>query len=369
MKYMSIEKGKISDLQLLFLIITFIQGSVLLTSFLDPVTKHDTWLVIISGFLISMPFVLVYIALAQMFPGKNLVEINDMIYGSYLGKLLSIIYFCFFLLLFASNLRIVSDFYNGFIMADTPVLLFLIVFTLVCAYGVRNGIETIARISFALWLVSFLILAITIILLMNDMKLSNFLPVFEIPLTAFLQGTHITLTIPFCEILVFLMVIPSLNNMKHVRKYTLMGLTLGAFLLLATSVRNTAVLGILTTIQSSSSYQVARLIDIGIVFTRVEVLISIGITLLLFMKISLLYYAAVLNISQIMRLRSYYPLILPIGIIAVCLALIMFNSTIDQGFEATYYYPIYATPFELIIPLLSLLIAKIRGFPKQTGGE
>lgn len=49
---MRLEKGEISSSQLMFLVAGFIQGSVLLVAFTDRITKHDTWLAILSGCVI-----------------------------------------------------------------------------------------------------------------------------------------------------------------------------------------------------------------------------------------------------------------------------------------------------------------------------
>jgi spore germination protein KB len=88
---MSIEKGRISSQQLLFLIAGFVQGSVLLIDFTVGITEHQTWMVILAGLAVTAPVIFSYVALAKMFPGMNLVQINDMVYGRFLGKVLSMI--------------------------------------------------------------------------------------------------------------------------------------------------------------------------------------------------------------------------------------------------------------------------------------
>lgn len=366
---MNVEKGKISDFQLLFLISSFIIGSLTFVSFADTITKHDTWLVIISAYAVSIPFVISYVLLAKKFPGRNLIQINDIIYGPYLGKVISILYIWFILTLFSLNLKGMADFYIGFIMPETPNLLFLIVCSLVCAYAVRNGIESIARISITIFAIAVFIILGSFFLQMGNMDFSNFLPVFELSLKVYFQGIHIISIIQFCEIMVFLMIIPNLNSYKSARKYTLLGLTIVAFLLISVSARNTAVLGIASPIYFSDSYQAFRLIDIGDTLTKMDILFAIGLTLVLFIKICVLYYATVTSASQILHLRSYKPLILPIGSIAVCLSMILFSSVIEHNFHAKNYYAILATPFEFVLPPLSLLIAKIRRLPKKEGGE
>lgn len=165
------------------------------------------------------------------------------------------------------------------------------------------------------------------------------------------------------------MVAPNLNSFKHVGKYSLLSLAIAAFLLMTVSIRNTAVLGSASPIYLSDSYQAFRLIDIGNILTKMDILFAIGLTLVLFMKNCILYYATVTSVSQILRLRSYKLLIIPIGSIAVCLSMILFDSLIEHNFHARNYHAIFATPFEFILPPISLLIAKIRMLPKQKGGE
>ena len=73
---MSVEKGKICDLELFFLMTAFVQGSLLLIDFTVSLTEHQTWMVILAGLAVSLPFVLSYAALSKRFPGMNVVARN-----------------------------------------------------------------------------------------------------------------------------------------------------------------------------------------------------------------------------------------------------------------------------------------------------
>ncbi|HEX3030426.1 MAG TPA: endospore germination permease, partial [Clostridia bacterium] len=336
---MNLGKGKISNLQLMFLITSFILGSITFVSFADTITKHDTWLTIISAYAVSIPFILSYVFLSKKFPGKNLIQINDLIYGPYLGKLISLLYIWFILMLLSLNLKGMADFHVGFVTPETPNLLFLIVCSLVSAYAVRKGIESITRISSAIFAVGALFITISFLMLLGNMDFSNFLPLFQMPLKVYFQGVHIVSAIQFCEIMVFFMVMPSLNSYKSIGKYALLGLTIAALLLIIVSIQNTAVLGIASPIYFSDTYQALRMINIGNSLTRMDILFAIGITLVLFVKISVLYYAAVTSTAQLLKMRSFTTLILPIGSIAICLSMILFNSVIEHGLHAKDYHP------------------------------
>jgi spore germination protein KB len=366
---MSIEKGRISGMQLMFLAAGFIQGSVLLISFTVSLTGHDTWLVVLSGLAVFIPFAISYALLGKRFRGMNLVQINDIVYGKYLGKAISVYYIVFFMLTLSFNIRDLGDFYTTFLMTETPLIFFLAVFVSVCAYTVRKGIEVLARNSHLFVLITFVIIISTFLLLLPNMHFSKLLPVLELPLKNFIQGTHIMASIPFGELVIFLMVISALKDTKRAVKNTVLGLIMGGVSILLISVRNTAVLGGTETILASPSFQAVRLIDIGTVFTRMDLLIGIGQTIMAYLKCSLFYYAVVVSLSQLLGLRSYLPLVLPVGAIEVILSAIVFKSSVEHILLTINAGIIYSIPAIYVFAPLSLLIARLRGLPGQEAAK
>ena len=361
---MKLEKGELSSTQLMFLVGGFIQGSLLTLTFAKDATKHDIWIAVIAAFIMSLPLTFVYLTLALKFPGQNLIQINDIIFGPYLGKLVSLQYILLFLTIVSANLWFVGDFFLTFIMPETPILAIMIMFAFICAWAVRAGIEVIARMSFLLVLITVIIIFITFIFLLKDMKFTNFLPIFELPLHDFIQGTHILMAIPFNEVFIFMMVIPYVNKMKQVKTSVLYGLIIGGISFLIIVIRNTAVLGPLADIVVSPSMVAVRLIDIGKIINRLEALVAIALLVTIFLKVCVFYYATVLGIAQLLKLRSYVPLVIPIGIIGISIALSN-ESTMQFSYSAKNTYPVFAMPFYIGLPLLSLFIAKVRNLPKQ----
>lgn len=367
---MRIEKGQISSSQLMFLVAGFIQGSTLIVTLSFRVTKQDTWLAVLAGWILSFPVALIYVAIMQKFPGKNLVQINDLVYGPYLGKLLSAIYVLgFFLLITVQNLRYLGDFILTYIMPETPLVVITIMFTFICAWAVRSGIEVLARCSGILVVITSLIVVATFTLLLKDMKFTNFLPVLETPLKDFIQGTHAMVDIPFGETLTFLMIIPYLNKIKQARSSVLLGFIIGGATLLTVTIRDIAVLGITTAIMAQPSFEAVRLIDIGKILTRLEIFVAIVLLVTLFLKVSVFYYASVLGTAQLFNLRSYLPLVLPVGILCIALTIMLADSTMEQVFVASDSWLFYIVPFEILLPSLTLVIAKIRGLSEKRGGK
>lgn len=361
---MNIEKGKISAFQLFLLIIGFIEGSILLTSFASNLMKQNTWLVILSGLVVIIPFVYVFALLAKRFPGTNFAQINQMIYGRYLGTAISILYLGYFLLTLSFNIRDLGNFYTIFFMPDTPLEVFVIIFTFVCAYAVWNGIEVLARICpFIVTTVSFFIISATLMLL-PKMNFSNLLPLGDISFKNFLHGTQIIAVIPFGELVILLTIFFALPNHHHTEKTILSGVLLAAGLFVIISIRNTAVLGSTETLLLSPSYQVVRLINIGFL-SRMDILFAVGYILALFFKCSILFYGVVLLLSQLLQLRTYSPLIFPLGSIVIVLSIIIYPSIAEHFKTSQNAGIMFPIPFIHIFPPLALLIANLRNLPKK----
>jgi Spore germination protein. len=93
---MKLENGEISNTQLMLLVLSFLQSMILTINFVYSITKYDTWIAVLVGYVIAIIFTLLYLAIGLKFPGKNLVEINDIVFRPYFGKLISASYIWFF---------------------------------------------------------------------------------------------------------------------------------------------------------------------------------------------------------------------------------------------------------------------------------
>ena len=86
----------------------------------------------------------------------------------------------------------------------------------------------------------------------------------------------------------------------------------------------------------------------------------------LFIKTSILYYATLLGIAQLFKLRSYVPLVFPMEYIFIALSIMLSQSAVEI-FAGANVWPFVTMPFEIFLPSLTLLIAKIRGLSKSRG--
>lgn len=363
---MKTQKASITPLQFMFSITCFLRSSSLLSSFSAPISKTDSWLVVLIASVVCLPFLWAFIMLMKAFPGKNLIEINDAVFGRIAGKIISAIYLWFFLTLTSLNLRDLGGFVGKSIMLKTPQIVIITVFILLCAWAVSLGLDIVTRYSVVFVILSSIILVVTIAATSNHMRLSNFLPILRQPMKNIIQSTNIVSTIPFGELVIFLMIMPQVNiKPKKLGRYFLPGFFLGAFLITLVVARDIAILGNTITIFAQPSFETLRMVSFFEVLTHMEILFAILLIILFFFKISLLFYVSMLAMSYLFRLDSYKPLILPSAAIIVVYSLIIFKSItkhLEVGRETA---PFMWFIFEFLLPLLTLIIAYIRKLPQK----
>ena len=88
---MLLEKGKISSFQLSVLVVGFVFGS----SVIIPPgggAGHDAWIAVALGLIEGLLIAWIFTALAKQFKNKTIIEINSLVYGTILGKCISVLF-------------------------------------------------------------------------------------------------------------------------------------------------------------------------------------------------------------------------------------------------------------------------------------
>lgn len=164
-----------------------------------------------------------------------------------------------------------------------------------------------------------------------------------------------------------LFIVPSVQDSQNVGKSFFKGFTLGAATLLIIVVRDTAVLGPVAELSALPSLETVRLIDLGHAITRVEIIYSLFLAFLHFFRVSLTYYAAVLGLVQLFRLRTYVPLVPVVGMILVVMSVTSFDNAMEAAAWGENLAGTYSACFEIILPLFTLLTALFRKLDIRKG--
>ena len=364
---MRIDKGLISGTQFMFSVACFIQASALLTTFISAVTLQDSWLVLLFGAALCLPLIWLYRTLMVMFPEQNLLQILSEVYGPVMGKIIGVAYIWFFFTLASLNLTDLGNFTKLTIMPETPNVVLILICVLVSAFAVRNGIKLVTKYSTLFAVITFILLGIGATLMFNQIKLENFLPMFDQPVGKYVQGIHIISTIPFGELVVFLMIHPYVKlSHRDATKYLFSGFGLGVITILIVLLLNIGVLGNLLDMFTLPTLVMLRLVNLGMALSRMEIIFAVILVMLLFFKVTFLYYVSVLATAQFFKAKAYPQLALAAGALTIAYGLTLYPSLVEHAASAQEITPFLWTPFEILMPLLTFFIAKLRKLPKAS---
>jgi spore germination protein KB len=240
-------------------------------------------------------------------------------------------------------------------------------FIAVCAWAVRTGANNFTRYGTIFVIISSASIIINSVLLYDIIDLKNFLPVFTMPLSRYLTGAHIVAALPMCEIIVFFMLYPQMKRPEKFGKALFKGSIIGSITLLIIVARDIAVMGKYTLISTLPTFAVLRLIDIGDILTRLEIVYAVVFIALLFFKVTVIFFAAVSCFSRLVNFKSYKPLVLIFGALIEVYAIAVFESAVEHAAWTGGPAAIYSTFFVFILPALTLIVTVIRNISGKEG--
>ncbi|MEK4463685.1 endospore germination permease [Paenibacillus sp. FSL H8-0315] len=358
-----LEKGKISTRQLTILVMFLTIGDSILV--IPPSTTHyarqNAWISALIGMIVGLLAIYMYSKFAKLYPKLTLIEVIQKAFGKWIGAILSLLTLMYFLIVTVGSMRELSEFVTSEILPRTPIPAVLILFMVIVIMATRLGIEVIGRageIFTPMIIILFLILTVAII---PQMEIVRLLPILEDGIKPVLRGSISITAYTFLEPVVFLMFLPYVNQQQKITKGLLQGCFLGGIIIFLTITVSILVLGPdLTTRDIYPSYNIARRISVGGFFERVEAMIALLWMLTLFIEVTLYFYAFVLGLSQLFKLKEYRVLTLPTGLILVTLAPLIapnytyYNKVFDN------YWVYYVITFGLFLPLVLLGVGMFR---------
>ncbi|HWI50498.1 MAG TPA: endospore germination permease [Rummeliibacillus sp.] len=360
---------KINSYQFLVLVILFTIGTSILTvpSALATGAKQDAWIAAIIGTGMGFLIIWLFVTIALWFPHLTYVQILEKLFGKWIGKAFSI-FFVLTSLFYASELLYYFGlFLNIHMMPNTPMVALNILMAGIVVMGVRLGLETFARTAEILIVVFFVIFFILVVSISPDMKFENIQPIYEMGTKKIVQSSIFYVIVSSVDAVVLLMIFPSfVNKMKQGKKSFLIGNLIGGIVIIVITFLSITVLGTeKTTGEIYPSYELTKRINIGNFIQRIEGLMASLWVITLYFKSTLYFYASVLGLAQILNMKDYRPLTLPLGMIAVVLSLVIYpNVMYQKHFDDTTGNSLTLS-IGLFLPLLLVVVHAIRKRTKK----
>lgn len=358
-------KEIISDRQGIILLILYILGSsVVIGTGIEA--KQDMWIAIILGFIVSIPIISVYARLLKLFPEKDLYEILEVIFGKIVGRLIAILYIWYSIHLGALVLDNFSSFINVVGLPETPRLVTSACFMILCAYGVKQGVEVIGRWGQFFITVLLLIAVVIVLLSTQNFKLDNIRPVLANGIKPVMKGTLSVFAFPFSETIVFTAILSSLQKKASCYKVYITGAALGTLFLVVISIMNILVLGpYIISLNYFTTYVTTARISIGDFIQRIEILVSVAFLVTGFIKISMCLLSAAKGVKNILNFNDYRFIVNPMALMILNLSFFVYEDIMDTQSFVSKVYPYYAILINGIVPIVILIAGEIKVHKKN----
>lgn len=333
----------------------------IIPSALATFAKSNAWISTLLGLLLGLLLVLLYTKIAAIYPEKTFIELNKVVFGKWIGTIISILFLFPTFLLTAGILREIGDFFTTQVMIETPIHAIHILTLIVAIYCIRSGLEVIARTGevFFPWIVLFLV--VLVIFLLPEMKLENLIPNFAKGLGSTLGAIYPYISIPYCQLIVFLMILPHVNNAPKARKFFFIGVIFASLGITLITVMCLGVLGHdFTGRNMYPTYVLGKMISIGEFIERVEVLVAISWILSTFFKFIVSYYALLLGTTQLFKLNDVKVLVFPLGFLLMVYSMVSYPNIVYFKEVINMVWTPYALTVFFVLPLFVYTVAMIK---------
>jgi spore germination protein KB len=364
------EKGVITNSQLMMLI-TVITLSTSILYVPQPITSsagRDGWFLVLVAGGIGIFNTLIFIWIARLYPGKNLIQINRLLLGKVLGFILNCIYIFYFIDLGTWVLREFSAFLLITFIPITPIIVYLILGMIMCSYATFHGVEVLARINEIIFFLVIFILLVIYLFLFGQYHLEYVKPILE---NGFIHPLKHILTpaVWFGDVMIISMLINHVKQNKNTTHFILGGIGITFFFILLDVLVCTLVFGAETTATLTyPTFSLIQNISIANIIDRFDVIVVALWVAGTFVKFTSYFLAAVQGFSDMISLENYRYLIFPLSIGWIIYARFKVAGGVEMArlfSEQAWFWSM----FQFVIPLLLLCIAFTKQMLWKKGNE
>jgi spore germination protein KB len=360
---------RIGNYQIVVMIILFQIGSTPLFA-IGSKAKQDSWLAMLVAAAIGFILLRMFLYIQSIAPDQSLIVLMRICFGKVAGSILSSTFIVYFAYESMRNVRDFGEITSITLLTQTPKSVVMLLVILLAAYMIVMRIETFCRVVesliipvlFSYGVLCFLIFGSKLISFdrIQPVMENGFMPILK---TAFPD----LVSFPFGQMVVFLMFWHLMSDKKKVVRISSFAYLGVAFFLILMNMINVLVLGPELIGNSTLPFlQTVQLIQVGDIFERLDVFVTLLLFLGLFVKLTAFFWAAAYGISQLTGGNSK----LLIGIVG---AVIFISSFL----EPNYTYHIWLgltvsvklfTIFQIFLPVamfIAILTRKLKAEPSS----
>ncbi|WP_219834191.1 endospore germination permease [Paenibacillus sp. R14(2021)] len=321
--------------------------------------KEYSWLVFIWALVYGLALALLWLYLSSLYPGKSLVEIAKQVLGKWAGGVVSLCYIVFFIQIASWVTRNLADFMQINMMPKTPVAIFNLLLLTSCCYAVVKGISSIAMVTELLMPYIQIVYWIPVVSgLATGWDWHNFRSPDELHMWRTLVETRYVLGFPFMETVSFMMLFPFVKS--RLKTAYLLGILAPGLVLIGTML---IIIGVLGVNRSSHLIYPVFIMFRELQFTgfleHLESILAVNILLIVCLKLSIVFYCAVLAICQLFQIKKRTTVAIPLVWVIVAYSLSFQNIVQNIEWVKSYLLAYYCL-FGIVFPLLLIVCAWIQ---------
>jgi spore germination protein KB len=303
---------------------------------------------------------MMYARIMSLYPAKSIFEIIEEIFGKIFGTVISSFLFLYFLQTAVMSLYPFLGFSKIIALANTPKIMVAVLIVLTCAYIVKKGTNVLGKFS----LICVFFIALTVIgvsvLLIDKMKIDNFLPVFTRPFWKVAEFSLTIFVLPFGHIMLTLTLADSIKNETNKYKSMFWGITAGFLLILIIFISEIASMGgEVISRELYPAYLASSLISIGHFVQRTEIFVAGAVFVSQIIKISVILFALSKCTAHIFRLPGYKNIVLPLALLIAVLSAQFFKGMVElYAWKARFFY--LSLLFQALLPASVWIASEVR---------
>lgn len=357
-------KITITGHQLWALVAVYTCGTTILvvSSGLAGMAKQDAWIAVIVTTIIGLLFVSLYAYLGYLYPNNTLIEMIQLAFGKIIGRIIVACFIFFCIVNISQVIYYINSFMIKEYMDKTPPYAIALVCIIALSIALYYGIETIARSAeIFVYYISFMFI-LAMLLVIPNVKIDNLLPILEDGIVPVLKGSiQLSGYITWPLILILMIYPKNIDYSKEATRSLFRGYLWAAFLIFISNTMAILVLG--SNIASKSlypTYLLATEINVGMILTRVEGVIASVWIITVFFRALLYFYGIVVGMSQLIGLKDYKTIILPVGLIVLILSDVIYpNYAYEVEYDSKTWI-LFSFTFGAILPLILLAVTFIK---------
>lgn len=305
------------------MVIVLITGKMFLTSPRLVIDKSGTaaWLVTLVSAIVGLLGFYIILALLKRFPGKDIMDIFNIVFGRKIGGLFILMFFLLFMYNGALTLREFVESMKTYVYPLSPPT--YMIGALLCAIIplCYFGIESIGRTTG--FCISAILGAVTLIMILAIplYKPYNLTPVFGYGLDkAVLLGTMRSSV--YGEVLILAVFSKCLQGTEHIKKAGVWAVAVSGAVLVLSFIS----IGMVYSFSVASEltipiFQLTRIIRYSRFIQRLESIFIFAWSVSAILMVTILFFTSLILYSRVFDIRDYKPLVLPGGVLLFALSM------------------------------------------------